>query len=235
MRFLIVLRKRAALIGILAVFISFCCAARALACAQAVPKEPLCSVKTVQNAAAVTFDADTDAEQIPAILRALRSKNVKATFFVTGVWTEKYPRTLRQIAQEGHEIGCHGDLHRDLTAMTEEQQRQDLVACRKKIKAACGVEPKWLRPPYRRWNDALLRQAHELGLHLADCSAMTDDWRNVAPAVISEQAINRLQPGGILLLNCSGLNTATALPHILQALQSRGISLRTVSQLAALA
>lgn len=233
MRFLFVLRKRVIWASIFLLCISFCCAARVFVYAQNKISEPLQSIPSEQSAAAITFDVDTDADQIPALLQALREKSVKATFFVTGVWTEKYPQALRQIVRDGHEIGCHGDLHRDLTVMTEGQQREDITACCQKIKAACGIQPKWLRPPYRRWNEALLRVAHTAGLRVADCSAVTDDWKNAAPQVICEQAVSRLQPGGILLLNCSGLNTATALPRILQALQSRGLQFCTVSQLAA--
>ncbi|WOC31340.1 MULTISPECIES: polysaccharide deacetylase family protein [Caproicibacterium] len=227
-----ILRRRAFWVCTLLVCLGFGFAAHTFAYAQSPLREPLQAIVPSRKAAAITFDADMDADDVPALLQALHEKNVHATFFVTGVWAEKYPQALRQIAQAGHEIGCHGDLHRDLTALTAEQQRQDLAANCEKIRAACGAEAAWLRPPYRRWNSTLLQSAHAQGLRVADCSAVTDDWKNAAPQIVCAQALDRLKSGGILLLHCSGLNTATALPRILAALQSRGFALGTVSQLA---
>ena len=37
----------------------------------------------------------------------------KITFFCTGVMADKYPHLVRQIAQDGHEIACHGNFHDD--------------------------------------------------------------------------------------------------------------------------
>ncbi len=196
--------------------------------------EPLQMIQTSQKAAAITFDVDTDAGQISRILRVLRNKKAKATFFVTGVWAQKYPNQLRQIAEEGQELSCHGNVHRDMTLMTVQQQKEDLLTCIHTIREESGVTPVWLRPPYRKCDDQLIRVAHSLDLRVADCSVVTDDWRNVAPQVIRRQAVSRLCPGGILLLNCSALNTASALPLILQDLQQKGYQCCTLSHLAKL-
>ncbi len=46
-----------------------------------------------------------------AILDVLRSNGVKATFFVTGVFAEKYPELIRQMVADNHEIASHGMNH----------------------------------------------------------------------------------------------------------------------------
>jgi peptidoglycan/xylan/chitin deacetylase (PgdA/CDA1 family) len=38
--------------------------------------------------------------------------------FATGDVARRYPRLMRQIAEEGHEIACHGDTHRRFSTMT---------------------------------------------------------------------------------------------------------------------
>lgn len=200
-------------------------------CAVQTEAEPLQAVRTSEKKVALTFDADTDAQQIASILATLQHCNVRATFFVTGVWTQKYPEEVKKIVQQGNEIASHGDTHRDMTEMAPQQQRKDLLACSGKIKAACGTEPHWFRPPYRKWNDPLLRTAHSLGLRVADCSVQTDEWRNVSPQVICRQAVSGVTPGGILLLRCVGINVAAALPQILQTLQKQGWQIDTLTQL----
>lgn len=45
------------------------------------------------------------------VLRFLGSLNLKATFFVVADVLEKYPGLVERVAQEGHEIACHGLHH----------------------------------------------------------------------------------------------------------------------------
>jgi len=47
----------------------------------------------------------------PKILDLLSRKNIRATFFFTGEAAKKYPDILREVAEEGNEIGCHSLFH----------------------------------------------------------------------------------------------------------------------------
>lgn len=58
----------------------------------------------------------------PRLLRLLRRRGVRATFFVPGYTADLYPDTVRAIRDDGHEIGHHGYLHepmRGIDAATE--------------------------------------------------------------------------------------------------------------------
>lgn len=46
-----------------------------------------------------------------AILDLLRSLNVRATFFVTGVFAERYPELIQQMVKDNHEVASHGMDH----------------------------------------------------------------------------------------------------------------------------
>jgi len=56
---------------------------------------------------ALTFNVYWGEEHIPALLRLLRARKVKATFFLGGQWVEKYPELAQEIARD-FEIGSHG-------------------------------------------------------------------------------------------------------------------------------
>ena len=47
---------------------------------------------------------------LPELLSILEKYGVSATFFVTGDVASKYPRQVKEIAQD-HEVGCHGLSH----------------------------------------------------------------------------------------------------------------------------
>ncbi len=45
------------------------------------------------------------------VLRLLRERGVRATFFVLGWVADRHPRLVREIADGGHEVACHGYWH----------------------------------------------------------------------------------------------------------------------------
>jgi len=54
---------------------------------------------------ALTFDATYGDNQTATLLDILRRNNIKATFFLSGIWVENFPQLVRNIANAGHEIG----------------------------------------------------------------------------------------------------------------------------------
>jgi peptidoglycan/xylan/chitin deacetylase (PgdA/CDA1 family) len=48
---------------------------------------------------------------IPALVDRLDALGARATFFVLGEVARRLPRRVREIAEAGHEVACHGDLH----------------------------------------------------------------------------------------------------------------------------
>lgn len=70
------------------------------------------------------------------ILDLLRDVGGKATFFFLGNVAEAYPELVRRAADEGHEIGVHGDNHDYVSDMTEPEFRQEISTAMSKIFAA---------------------------------------------------------------------------------------------------
>ncbi len=83
-------------------------------------------------------------ERIAQLLEEYRSR---ATFFVLGVTVEYLAPLLRQLAERGHEIACHGNSHQHLTRLTPQELREDLRTARARIEDAVGVRPLGYRAP----------------------------------------------------------------------------------------
>lgn len=66
----------------------------------------------------LTFDATYGDNQTYELLEILRNNNIKATFFLSGIWLINYPNLARAIANEGHEIGNHSYTHPHLPKIT---------------------------------------------------------------------------------------------------------------------
>ena len=98
----------------------------------------------------VDFDAPIT-ERVPRnierVLQVLNECRVKATFFVQGRVAEAFPRMLRDLLSEGHEIQSHGYSHRPLFWMNRQELRSELEAARKSVEDACGVRVTAFRAP----------------------------------------------------------------------------------------
>ena len=66
------------------------------------------------------FDAYLD-----KILSLLNDTGKKATFFCVGKMAIEFPEVIKKIAAEGHEIGCHSNIHTWLNKMTQEEALKD--------------------------------------------------------------------------------------------------------------
>ena len=59
------------------------------------------------------------------LLDVLDQHGLKGTFFCLGKLAEEFPHVVKQIADRGHEIGCHSHQHQWLNRMTEKEFRED--------------------------------------------------------------------------------------------------------------
>ena len=59
------------------------------------------------------------------ILDALDRNRIKATFFCVGEMGRLFPDVIRKIHAQGHEIGCHSNIHQWLNKMTPEEALND--------------------------------------------------------------------------------------------------------------
>ncbi|HMD61997.1 MAG TPA: polysaccharide deacetylase family protein [Opitutaceae bacterium] len=67
-------------------------------------------------------------EGLPALLGMLETAGVAGTFFTTGEVARRFPATIRRIVDAGHELGCHGDTHRDLTTLTPDEAEREIAS-----------------------------------------------------------------------------------------------------------
>jgi len=59
------------------------------------------------------------------LLELLNRENTKATFFFLGWVAEKYKNLVREVKDQGHEIGCHSFSHKMIFAQKKEEFKED--------------------------------------------------------------------------------------------------------------
>jgi cellulose synthase/poly-beta-1,6-N-acetylglucosamine synthase-like glycosyltransferase/peptidoglycan/xylan/chitin deacetylase (PgdA/CDA1 family) len=150
----------------------------------------------------LTFDDGPDPRWTPKLLDVLARAHVRATFFVTGRASVKYPEIVRRIAREGHLLADHSLTHTDLGAAPDWQSRLEIDGTDHLLAALTGRRAGVLRPPYDGGPDAVyadealaVARAQRLGHPVASYDHDTFDWAygggsgeaGVAPPVLPAQ------------------------------------------------
>lgn len=86
-------------------------------------------------------------EPTARLLDLFDEHGVRATFFALGWVAERQPRLVREIAERGHEIACHGYAHELVYELGPERFRSDLRRARAAIEDAVGASPLGYRAP----------------------------------------------------------------------------------------
>ena len=81
------------------------------------------------------------------ILELLGEYGCKATFFTVGWVAERYPNLIREIAQAGHEIGCHSYWHRIVYHLTPDEFRADIRRAKTILEDLTGTAVLAFRAP----------------------------------------------------------------------------------------
>lgn len=86
-------------------------------------------------------------ENTERLLAILRRRRVRATFFVLGWVAQTCPDLVRQIQEEGHELGVHGFWHQRIYSQLPEAFREDLVRSRDLLSDLAGQQVRCYRAP----------------------------------------------------------------------------------------
>lgn len=84
---------------------------------------------------------------LSAILNKLDECGLKATFFCVGEMGKSFPKVIRQIQEQGHEVGCHSNIHTWLNKMTEDECREDTHLAVDHLEQCIGEKVKSYRAP----------------------------------------------------------------------------------------
>ncbi|HEY8551746.1 MAG TPA: polysaccharide deacetylase family protein [Vicinamibacterales bacterium] len=95
------------------------------------------------------------------LLDLLERYGVRCTFFVLGEMVQWYPGLVRELSQRGHEVGCHGLHHVDMTVLGPDPFASELEQAAQALEQVTGTRPVGYRAPnlvYEPWATRILEQ-----------------------------------------------------------------------------
>jgi peptidoglycan-N-acetylglucosamine deacetylase len=183
----------------------------------------------------LTIDDGPDPLFTTQLLRILRQRNIRATFFLVGERVRRYPELVNEICRDGHEIGNHGDTWRRTIGLDVAAFEQDVTQAEEAL-ASYPCFRKLFRPAgimFRRAHlDLLMQRGYECVLGSAYAF---DPYR--PPSRFIAWAISRaMRPGAVIVVHDSGgdrTTTIDAIPAIIDAAERKGLTFVPASELLA--
>jgi len=176
---------------------------------------------------ALTFD-DGPSSYTDSVLRILDRHNAKGSFYVLGDQVPGDANTLRKAVRHGHELANHS-MHHERYPSSSSMKTTGM-----RIEAATGFSPCTFRPPYGLINGDVASVARADSMSSVLWDVDTVDWTLPGSQAIYQRAVNGARAGSIVLMHDGGGprgQTLSALPRIIETLQSRGFELVTVTDI----
>lgn len=204
---------------------------------------------------ALTFDADMTPLMKKRLLNKqvenydnqklvllLEKERVKATLFLTGMWTEVYATEAAGLAKNNlFEIGNHSYSHPGfrwpcytLAPVSEEGKKTEIERAQTVIEKITGIRPKLWRFPggCADGNDKRLVEGY--GLKVVGWDIASGDAFNNSAASIERRVLAKARDGAIIVFHLGGPNapkTEEALEKIIPKLRENGYQFVKVSEL----
>ncbi|MCL4377392.1 MAG: polysaccharide deacetylase family protein [Actinobacteria bacterium] len=187
---------------------------------------------------ALTFDAGWLYENTEALLNLLDKYNVKATFFVRGLWVKDHPDLATEIVNRGHDLENHSLTHGHMSTMTDAEVENEIRGTTDIIRETTGYLPNLFRPPYGEYDKRILRILKQEGYPYTILWTVDSyDWAEELNGVkitkdyLVNRVLNKASGNGIILMHVGGYETIQALPEIINGLISEGYELVKVNDM----
>lgn len=177
---------------------------------------------------ALTFDDGPHPYYTEQLLKGLRERGAKASFFITGQNVEAYPEIVKKIHEDGHLIGNHTYSHTQLTSRNQEKFKEEIIKTNEVIKEVTGEDTIFVRPPYGSWNKEFEK---ELNMFPVLWTIDPLDWCSNDVSCIVKNVCTKIEENDIILMHDQYKSTITAALKIVDELQNEGYEFVTVDEL----
>lgn len=177
---------------------------------------------------ALTFDDGPSAQYTEKLLDGLKERGVKASFFLIGEYARDNPELVERIYKEGHLIGNHTYHHVDITHLSREEAKKELIETDRVVSNITGEHVAYMRPPFGAWQQDL-----EVELEVMPVLWTKDplDWTTENISEIVDKVVTDIEENDIILLHDCYDSSVEAALKIIDILHKEGYEFVTVEEI----
>ncbi|MEU9224925.1 glycosyltransferase [Streptomyces massasporeus] len=197
------------------------------------------TVSVPDKTIALTFDDGPNPTWTPQVLAILEKYDVPATFFLVGSMVSRYPSVVRDMVDQGHEVGIHTFTHVDLSYQSDARVRREMEQTQLALAGAAGITTTLFRAPYSSETDAIdnyswpvYKKLGQDGYTSVFVDTDSDDWKRPGVSKIVQWATPKEDKGASVLFHDAGgerSQTIEALPRYIEKIRAKGYTFTTIS------
>ena len=192
---------------------------------------PIYNVDTDEKVVGLSYDAAWGADKTKDILAVLKEYDVDATFFLVGMWVDKYKEEVKAIDEAGMEIGTHTETHPDLAKKDADTIKSELSSSIQKITEITGKNVELFRAPFGSYNNTVINVASSLGLKTIQWNIDSLDWKGLGAKDVYNRVMNNLSEGSIILMHNNADNVVQSTRLVLEGLKERGYKVTAIGNM----
>ena len=188
---------------------------------------------------ALTFDGGGNADGIEKILQTLSENSIRSTFFLTGIFIEKFTGTVDEIKKAGGEIANHTYLHKNFTQLNSEEATKEINQMKTATEKTGVALAPFFRFPYGAYKKEDIALVNGLGNIAVRWTVDSLGWQGKRDGrearFVTDRVVKKAAPGGIVLMHLGSAADgstfdADALPDIIATLKEQGYQFATLSE-----
>jgi peptidoglycan/xylan/chitin deacetylase (PgdA/CDA1 family) len=189
-----------------------------------------------KNTWSLTYDDGPGAKTTPQILKNLKDRNMKATFFMLAKQVEALPTISKTITSDGHDLASHSYDHAQLTKVSASELEKQIGGSKKVIEDKLGKPIKLFRLPYGAGvSNATIRAkiAQHAMVHVF-WNVDTLDWQDKNPTSILNRTVKQMSASannsGVVLFHDIHQQSVIASTMLMDHFISKGTKVCTVQE-----
>ena len=175
---------------------------------------------------AFTYD-DGPSEYTSDLLKTLEANKSSATFFMIGNRINNFEETVKEIYKSNSEMGTHTYSHKDLSAITEKDIKEEINTSNVIYYNITGENYKYIRPPYGKYNKAI----NDYNMKVILWNIDPKDWLVKDSNIIYNNVIKNACDGCIVLMHDIYPETIEATKKLIPELNEKGYEVVSISKL----
>ncbi|GAA3813125.1 glycosyltransferase [Streptomyces coacervatus] len=197
------------------------------------------TVSVPNKTIALTFDDGPNPTYTPAVLKILQENDVPATFFLVGSMISRYPGIVKDMVEQGNEVGIHTFTHVDLSYQSDARVNREMQQTQLALAGAAGITTTLFRAPYSSETDAIdnyswpvYKKLGQDGYTSVFVDTDSDDWKKPGVSKIVNWATPKGTSGASVLMHDAGGDreqTVKALPTYIKKMKAKGYTFTTIS------
>lgn len=189
--------------------------------------------RTTSREIFLTFDAGYESGRTEEFLNIVNECGIKVAFFITDSFWQKNSQLVKKMIDSGHIVGNHTVHHYDLTKLSEDEIKNELMLLHNKVLETYGYEMKYYRPPQGLFSEKVLKVTKQLGYRAVLWGFSYDDWdenNQKGEEYAKYMIFNNIRAGQVILLHANSQDNLSVLKEFIQYFQDKGYQFKSLDE-----